>query len=461
MATAAHVAWGKKNGARNNTSTAGQTKCHGRFVHPDSLVLVGGNHVFGKLLKPWPCGKCGESNKPQMAYCRTNCGGKPTDEYMGKQAELQRKRRLELSLTPGAAPHQPKGNGITNKEREELTKLRAQAATDAAPGVFIVDPSAKVTDKDFKTMEARLRAAKEQATKYPNSQAQQLLLQEAQNEVDQARPPKAVKPGRLQDAIDKLEQQIATAQGSIVRKSNQLDKMAEQMESVKGQIADQCDQVRDKKLEIASLNDQIAKALVFTPPPSTTLPAVTLAHAPRFLDVVKSEFAAATGDVQVSEETKAKVNEFLAGIPAMDQLFKAICILNMAVAADRDIAVGGKEELLALSPERTAASTAASTETTDFATEPTTPTAPPPLPLQSVQCPLRAVTATDPAPALPGVLDVAASKRKGVDEKEDEATTLSRWMAVPSRRAPESDGKKSKLEEGATPMEEDSVTAID
>ena len=110
---------------------------------------------------------------------------------------------------------------------------------------------------------------------------------------------------------------------------------------------------------------------------------------------------------------------------------------------------------------RTAASTAASTETTDFATEPTTPTAPPPLPLQSVQCPLRAVIATDPAPAQPGGLDVAASKRKGVDEKEDEATTLGRWMAVPSRRAPASDGKKSKLEEGAPPMEEDSVTAID
>ena len=209
-------------------------------------------------------------------------------------------------------------------------------------------------------------------------------------------------------------------------------------------------------MEITTLNEQIAKAIVFAPPPtalSTELPTVTLAHAPGFLDVVKTEFGATAGDDRVCGETKAKVSEFLASIPAMDQFFKTICLLNMAVSADRDIADALVEPPAPLSPERTSVPAG-------FNTEPSTPAAtPPPLPIQSTQCPLQVGAPAASSHHDPACAGNAPSKKRSTEDEK--VATIDGWMALSRSRDAESGNKKVKQENAPEPMDQDGVNATD
>jgi hypothetical protein len=219
----------RKANAKANTSTATPTKDHGLFVHPNSIVLVGGAHVF-KPLGAWPCEKCATSNKAQLGFCGTNCGGRPSYEFMQSQKGLQEKRRLELALTPGAAPHDNANNAANKKLAEENKKLRAQVQ-NASTGNFVADATDNsITDKDFKGLEVQLKAAKAQLDADPGSPGWKMVVLELQTKIEQARPPpKAINASKMHLDVERLEAEVQGLNKAIVRQSEQHDNTGKQI----------------------------------------------------------------------------------------------------------------------------------------------------------------------------------------------------------------------------------------
>ena len=144
---------------------------------------------------------------------------------MDKQAEIQAKRRLELSITLGAAPYQPKTtqpSTLTARERDELKQLRAQRAQSSAPGVFVADPGDKLTGEQLKALESNLANANTQLQANPDSEGWKLIAKESQEKLDQARPPK-LKATQLQLSKDlnSKENEVAGLENTIKTKSDQ------------------------------------------------------------------------------------------------------------------------------------------------------------------------------------------------------------------------------------------------
>ena len=221
----------RKANAKANTSTATPTKDHGRYVHPNSIVLVGGAHVF-KPLGTWPCEKCATSNKAQLGFCGTNCGGRPSKEFMQSQKDLQEKRRLEIALAPGAAPHVPNNahNEANKQLAEENKKLRAQVQ-NASTGTFVADATDhSITDKEFKGLEIQLKAAKAQLDADPDSPGWKMVVQELQTKIEQTRPlPKMVKTSKMQLDVERLEAEIQNLSKAIVRQAEQYDNIGKHL----------------------------------------------------------------------------------------------------------------------------------------------------------------------------------------------------------------------------------------
>ena len=85
------------------------------------------------------------------------------------------------------------------------------------------------------------------------------MVEEAQANLDKAKPLKTVRTSQLQLNVEKLEREVKGLRSVIKRKSDQYD-------AIHAQIVGHCDQIRQKELEVVALNEQIAKAIVVAPP---------------------------------------------------------------------------------------------------------------------------------------------------------------------------------------------------
>ena len=324
------------------------TKSHGRVLYDNSNVLVGGKKATHKL-DNWPCSLCGISNGSQYGVCYgKTCSGLPSKQYMGLQAEAQKKWSAENALVPGAAPHVPSGS---RKRKPAVASPKDPASDDLRKKLQAAETRAKKAEAQLKQngngkpkalatkappqtdeekeLEKKVKGFTTALAVDPENEILKKCLKDAEAAREAAKPAQVLDLAQLHGELNELEDQVKVGM-SWIHKKNAV------YESIKKQIITKVASVHEIEAKAEALRATIAERTVVASP--VVVPAapcnLDTVHLSAYFERLLCETKKVTESTLLSESAKKKAALIQGHWDTVTAVQKAFSELHFEVSAE-------------------------------------------------------------------------------------------------------------------------------